>query len=164
MPLSEACADPVAVATAAEELPDSDSLQRDWHRAMLIVALTIIALSFVLMVRDDQRVAFVGFAAAALPESCGMRIFFQRDCPACGLTRSFIYLAHGDVSSSIGVHRFGWLLAAAVLLQLPYRWLALRNPALSLSSRTAIWIAGLFVALFLANWIYEQLAGISYRT
>lgn len=164
MPLSEACAEPIAVAAAAEEQPGSDGLQRDWHRAMLVVALTIIALSFVLMVRDDQRVAFVGFAAAALPESCGMRIFFQRDCPACGLTRSFIYLAHGDVSNSFSVHRFGWLLAAGVLLQLPYRWLALRNPALSLSHRAAIWIAGLFVALFLANWIYEQLAGISYRT
>ncbi len=163
MPLSQACAEPVAVA-AADEMPGGDHLRRDWHRAMLVVAVTIIAFSFVLMVRDDQRVAFTGFAAAALPESCGMRIFFQRDCPACGLTRSFIYLAHGDVPGSIGVHRFGWLLAAAVLLQLPYRWLALRNPALSLSSRAAIWIAGLFVALFLANWIYEQLAGISYRT
>lgn len=163
MPLSQACAEPVAVA-AVDEMPGCDHQQRDWHRAMLVVALTIIAFSFVLMVRDDQRVAFTGFAAAALPESCGMRIFFARDCPACGLTRSFIYLAHGEVSNSIGVHRFGWLLAAAVLLQLPYRWLALRNPAWTLSHRTALWIAGLFVALFLANWIYEQLAGISYRT
>lgn len=157
----QACQSPLPTAVSSQTLRGSDVQRREWHRAMFVVALTIVGLSCVLSVRDDQRVAFVGFAAAALPETCGMRILFQRDCPACGLTRSFIYLAHGDVSSSIGVHRFGWLLAMVVLLQLPYRWMALRWPALSLSTRAATWILGLFVALFLANWLYEQLPGIS---
>jgi len=145
---------------AAATVPLASShQQRDWHLAMLVVALTIIGLSFVLSVRNDQKVTLWGMP---LPESCGMRMLFHCDCPACGLTRSFVHLAHGNLSSSIEVHRLGWLLAVAVLLQLPYRWFALRNPTLSLSRRVAIGIVGLLVALFLVNWVYQQVTGVTH--
>jgi hypothetical protein len=84
-----------------------------------------------------------------------MRIMFQRDCPGCGLTRSFIHLAHGDWRRSLAIHRVGWLLALVVVAQIPYRLLVMRYPAYTVSGR---WSAILGITLGVAlviNWIYK---------
>jgi hypothetical protein len=36
------------------------------------------------------------------------------ECPGCGLTRSIIELAHGNLESSLASHRLGLLLAGAI--------------------------------------------------
>ena len=59
------------------------------------------------------------------PCACPARRFGV-SCPGCGLRRSFIYLAHGDWDASWQSHRLGWLLAAMVALQIPYRIHGLR--------------------------------------
>lgn len=81
---------------------------------------------------------------------------FQRDCPGCGLTRSFIYLAHGDWRGSVAVHRFGWLLALGVVLQIPYRMLVLWKPALALGPVWTVTIFSGVAVLLAANWIYNM--------
>ncbi len=48
-------------------------------------------------------------------------------CPGCGLTRSFILLAEGNVASSFARHRIGWLLALALVAQIPYRLIMIRR-------------------------------------
>jgi hypothetical protein len=40
---------------------------------------------------------------------------FHIDCPFCGMTRSFVALAHGEVSSAFRFHPAGPLLFAAML-------------------------------------------------
>ena len=64
----------------------------------------------------------VGLVVAALypPESaddgpilCPFRLATGLPCPGCGLTRSWIALAHGDVRGSLGEHPFGWAFMAA---------------------------------------------------
>lgn len=43
------------------------------------------------------------------------------ECAGCGLTRSFVYLAGGDFAASVAIHRVGWMLALATVIQIPYR-------------------------------------------
>lgn len=143
-----------------ERMPAAVRIQqdnRDWHLGMLLLTAAIIVLSVMLQVRADQRVVVSGISTLPIPETCGMQIMFNRDCPGCGLTRSFIHLARGDWERSLAVHRFGWLLALAMLLQIPYRVLALRYPSLSISVAWARWIGIGVAALLIANWVYNLL-------
>lgn len=123
---------------------------------MLFAAVGIIALSFALEVRADQRVAPRGFADYPLPETCLARAAWGGRCPGCGLTRSFIRLAEGDWRGAAAAHRLGWLLALAVLLQVPYRWYCLSRGDCSAAFLVACrWFGWFLVCLLLANWLLD---------
>ncbi len=100
--------------------------QRHWQ--MVGVAGGVVLLSAALDVLPGGRVALHGLHGYPAPGVCLSRELFGVPCPACGLTRSFIFLAHGDWANSLAVHRLGWLVALLVLLQFPYRALCLRYP------------------------------------
>jgi hypothetical protein len=102
-----------------------DADRRAWHIryhcTLLAISLAVVVLSFTLRVRPDQLVEFRWLPRYPLPETCISRTVLNVECPGCGLTRSFIALARGDWSLAWQFHRTGWLLAAAVLIQFPYR-------------------------------------------
>jgi hypothetical protein len=128
---------------------------RGRHWLMLIVACAVVVLSFALQVVPGGRVALAIAPEHPLPESCmSWRVLGLR-CPGCGLTRSFVFLAHGDVASSLAVHRVGWVLALAVLLQFPYRLAGLIWPERELLTARfrAIFSAALIV-LLIGNWVF----------
>lgn len=154
---------PVAAVANSETLRRKDLLARNWHRQVLATSIVIIVLAMVLQVRSDQRVFVSGLAAVPVPETCGMQIMFGRPCPGCGLTRSFIHLAHGDWRSSLAIHRIGWLLALLVVCQIPYRLLALWRPELTVRPLWG-WAIGAIVVIALSvNWIYNLIQEISHR-
>jgi hypothetical protein len=130
--------------------------RRRRHREMLLIALAATFLPFVLDVLPNQRVAFRGLRQFPLPETCMARSVFGVSCPGCGLTRSFIYLARGDWQHALALHRLGWLLAAAVLLQFPYRLYALRRGNLSVGQYAAArWFGYTLLALLVGNWLWD---------
>ncbi len=94
---------------------------RSRHISMFWIAIAVVALSFALRVRADQRVTLIGLSGLPAPEMCGSRAWFGIECPGCGLTRGFIRLASGDWSGAIALNRVAPLLAFAVLAQIPYR-------------------------------------------
>ncbi|HVC93357.1 MAG TPA: DUF2752 domain-containing protein [Pirellulales bacterium] len=127
---------------------------------LLGTALAIVIVSLALEVLPGERIALRGFSDYPLPHTCYSRTLFGVSCPGCGLTRSFVHLAHGDWWAAWQVHRLGWLLAAVVLFQFPYRlallaggdrW-ALGRPLVACFS-TAV------IGLLLANWVWRLLAG-----
>lgn len=144
---------PDAVETGARR----DQGRSEWHRCLLWLTVAVIVLALVLKVRPDQRVVVPGFEALPIPETCGMRILFQRNCPGCGLTRSFIHLAHGDWVRSMMTHRLGWLIAAAVALQIPYRLLAMQDPSRTLSRPWAYAILAGLGTVLVINWLLMML-------
>jgi hypothetical protein len=94
----------------------------------------------------------------ALPPMCGSRALFGVECPGCGLTRSFVALASGDLAESIRLHRVGWLLAAAVVLQIPYRIYALRELRTKAPQRTwPTWFGNGLIAILILNWLIKIL-------
>lgn len=122
---------------------------------MLLISFAVILLSFALAVRPDQRVTLRGLPEYPLPATCMSRSVFGVTCPGCGLTRSFIHLAQGNWSASVATHRLGWLLAMAVVLQLPYRLYALRRGELSARTRFAgACFSYLLLAALLVNWLW----------
>lgn len=54
-----------------------------------------------------------------LPGLCLARTVLSMDCPLCGMTRSFVALAHGDLGAALGFHPAGPLLFAAMAVFVP---------------------------------------------
>lgn len=129
------------------------------HRFMLAISLLIIGASFLLRNDDTGHVNIPGLNAT-LPPVCPSRALLNVECAGCGLTRSFVALAHGDLAGSLRYHRLGWLLALAVVAQIPYRLLALHElRANKIVARSwPLWIAGLLVAALLVNWLLKMSA------
>lgn len=121
---------------------------------MLGLSVAVIVLACLLSVRGDQRVEFGAFHGWPIPELCQSKALFGVDCPGCGLTRSFIYLAHGDFTASFHRHRLGWLLALVVVVQVPYRVWAIRSGNAAPLGTKLPW-AGMWtiMLLLIANWI-----------
>jgi len=130
----------------------TNSQPRRRHREVLLAALAVIALSFLLVIRPDGRVAFRAAEHYAVPETCVAHALLGVDCPMCGLTRSFIELARGDWRASLGFHRLGWMVALAVLLQVPYRSACLFGGRSLGRAPAAAFACGLAAALLL-NWV-----------
>jgi hypothetical protein len=93
-----------------------------------------------------------------LPHSCITRVWFGRSCPACGLTRSIVLLAHADGPASVRAHRLGWVFALAIVAQLPYRLLALRRPDRPpIDPRLAQAFGVALIVLLVGNWLFDLL-------
>ncbi len=131
------------------------------HRFMLAVSSAVVLLALLLRVRPDERVEFAWLPGIPLPETCASRSWFGIECPGCGLTRSMVYLFHGDWRASLAEHRLGWLLALATILQFPYRIAALaRKNAPLLSPRLTSGFGHALIVLLIANWMLN-VAGLS---
>lgn len=50
------------------------------------------------------------------PVLCPFRALTGLPCPGCGLTRSWVYLMHGDIGSSLASNWFGPVLIVAIVL------------------------------------------------
>lgn len=126
------------------------------HQEMLAVATLVLVLALVLQVQAEDRVIVSGLPDWPLPPMCMSYAWFGLKCPGCGLTRSIVYLAHGDWDASWKMHRLGWVMAAALLLQFPYRILGLwRRERFPLGVVFARGSAYLLIALLLGNWLVE---------
>lgn len=101
--------------------------ERVGHALILTAALVVVVLAFTLQVRPDQRVQWS--PSSVLPETCAFKMTWGVDCPACGLTRSIIYLVDGAPYRSLDANHFGWLIAIAIAFQIPLRVAALTGRA-----------------------------------
>ncbi len=126
------------------------------HRQMLAIACGILVLSLFLRVRSDDHAALAFLPDWPIPSSCPSQTIFHVDCPGCGLTRSFIHLAHGDWDCAFSKHRLGWLLALATVLQIPYRLTALlgHNPQ-PLGVRFPKLFGMALIAALIGNWALQ---------
>ena len=63
-----------------------------------------------------------------LPPLCMSRWLLSMECLGCGLTRSFVWMGHGEWASAFEQHRLGPLLYLALACQIPWRlrrlWIA----------------------------------------
>jgi hypothetical protein len=147
------CDSPENVGSRFEHSPLTRAMLRR-HREMLVASAIIVVLAAVLQVHNGEKVALSGLPRLPMPQMCGSKAWFGIECPGCGLTRSFILLAHGDWSGAYQMHRLGWLLALAVLFQFPYRIYALaRNESYPLGRRLPKYFGYLLIALLLVNWL-----------
>jgi hypothetical protein len=109
------------------QAPEADTVVASRKADWIIIALcvTVLSLSFILSLPDSETVALDADGSYPLPPICRFRAATGMGCPSCGLTRSFIALAHREPAVAWRLHRLGPLLFAYVFLQLPYRTLRL---------------------------------------
>jgi hypothetical protein len=135
--------------------PKTRSL-RGRHRTMLCLAVLIIVAAFTMQIHDSSAVT-LPWLNIELPTLCGSRALFGIDCPGCGLTRSFIALAAGDLRQSVEYHRLGWLLALAVVVQIPYRLYSLWELKRGVVQRTwPIWFGNFLILALILNWLLKM--------
>ncbi len=140
-------------------MPLEDDRQRPrwtFHIIMLSVAVLVTILSFVLTTNGPTDVV-IPWLNVTLPSTCGMQNMVGVDCPGCGLTRSFITLAHGKLDASLAFNPAGILIFGVVLFQIPYRiaqlWRLRRGlPAWNLNF-PSLWVWGLIGVVLMVQWI-----------
>lgn len=130
-----------------------------YHAAMLAAAVAVLAAACILSNDGDSRVALFGMA---LPEICWSRRWLGWECPGCGLTRSFVALAHGDVARAWQFKPVGVLLFAFVVAQVPYRLVQLWRGAqgreeLQLRGMQFVpWLIAVAFGLNCVWWVWKQ--------
>lgn len=127
-----------------------------FHRVLLCVAAVVLVLSCVLRIEDSDTVV-MPWINHPLPNTCTYKRWFGVGCPGCGLTRSFISLAHGDLIAAWNYNPAGILLFSVALAQLPFRMIQLWRIRKGLCEMQLGWLSnalfGLcFGALFI-QWI-----------
>jgi hypothetical protein len=144
-----------AASSQRPALPDRAGIQ--YHSAMLILAALVLIAAIVLDVRDGTQV-LLPIVRLPLPEVCAWHRLTGLNCPGCGLTRSFIALADGDMRSAWSFNPAGMLFFAALLAQFPYRLAQLARlqagrpawrPA---GAMIAVWV---LVASLLVQWVWR---------
>lgn len=126
---------------------------RGHHRWMLWVAGIVAVLAVIFDVSADREHVFVrGFPKIVMPGSCLSREIFHMDCPGCGLTRSIVFLAHGEVRASWQMHRVGWLMALAIVGQVPYRIFCLRRGRAVLGKVFPRVFSYFLIGMLIGNW------------
>jgi hypothetical protein len=90
------------------------------HWVFLLLAGGVVVASAALSVRGEQEVVVPWFNRP-LPGTCTFLRVTGVPCPGCGLTRSFISIAHGHPRDAWRFNPAGILFFAVVAFQVPYR-------------------------------------------
>lgn len=132
--------------------------RRAHHLTILLGASFIVCAAFVLRLHSEGSLRLPG-SDRRLPTLCASRVTLGLDCPGCGLTRSFVALAGGDMRQAYAFNRVGWLIAAAVVLQIPYRSYAVCRPTSVMRQAWTLATIYAIVAVLVVNWLLK-IAGV----
>jgi len=91
---------------------------------VLLLAVGIM-LGALLLYPSSTEVSFFGYE---VPVLCGFRRLTGQECPGCGLTRSFSFMAHGHLRAAFNTHMLGPLAFALLAVQIPLRAWRLWRP------------------------------------
>lgn len=135
----------------------------EWHLNiwLLLLCLAVVTLAGTMSVHDAKEVRLPGLGSS-LPELCYFRRGTGLDCPGCGLTRSFISLAHGRFLQACHYNVAGVLFFPVVAFQIPYRAAQLLRlqrglRPFDLTSITPGMFIGLFVVM-VVQWVAKLLS------
>jgi len=136
------------------------------HMQWLVLCAAVIVASALLDV-GPKGLTLPGAPGRPLPGMCVSRTVFHMNCPTCGMTRSFVSMAHGRLRLAFALHRLGPLAFLLVLVQVPLRAYAVLTGGLPRAlrhPRLGTWIVSGLVIALVANWVYNLATGAVFRT
>lgn len=86
-----------------------------------VTVLVVCAAVLIVAVVAQPGADVVHLFGHALPGMCVFRATFGIPCPGCGMTRSFVFLAHGDPRAAFAMNVLGPALFVLTAAQIPYR-------------------------------------------
>lgn len=160
IPLASNEADDSATVDEAQQTKRRVQLEGMFHYLILAICIAVVVLSFLLSVHDRRQVV-VPILGQPLPELCHLKRYTGIDCPGCGMTRSFISIAHARWLDAWRYNPAAFLLFPIVLFQIPYRliqiWRLRTGRAEWQLGRWGQGVIGVFVAVALSQWVLRQL-------
>ena len=123
-----------------------------FHTIILFLCIAIIAAASIFRI-DVLGLYFFGFK---WPMHCLLHSVFDVKCAFCGMTHSFIAVAHGDLTAALQYHFLGPVLFGFIVFQIPYRiWALMISPRrVNIKIRKAHnYFAGIILAAILVNWL-----------
>lgn len=127
------------------------------HMFFFGMASAVMAMSFLMRVVGSDLVYLPGIHIP-LPESCSARILFGFDCPACGMTRAFISISHGQFANAWQFNPASFVVYAFVAAQLPWQIYQMRRIRSGKPGVDGFWIyvPSIVAALSLfGQWIFR---------
>ncbi len=94
----------------------------DW--GLLLLAMVTIGSSMVLTATEE----WVYVWGWQVPEICTVRRVLGIPCPGCGLTRSFVFMGHGEWLSALRMNWLGPVFWLTLAVQVPLRIRKLARP------------------------------------
>ena len=132
----------------------------EFHWIWLILAMAVLVISALLSNSGETAVYWPG-TRTPLPTMCHMKRITGLDCPGCGLTRCFISLAHGEVTSALHFNPAGVFLFGLLVAQIPYRWLQIQRLKAGREEwrhrRLSVVLTVVFVSLLMIQWFWKLL-------
>ncbi|MFK7929647.1 MAG: DUF2752 domain-containing protein [Myxococcota bacterium] len=93
--------------------------RRWWVSELIILVVCVLAITAAfILTPGGERVALAGFE---IPEACSIKLWLGVPCPGCGLTRSWVYFAHGEWWTSVSMNWMGPVLFLTAAFQIPLR-------------------------------------------
>jgi hypothetical protein len=155
------CTIPTSTKAAAAARPKAE---RPGRHAMdgFILALSTATLvgAFVLQYHPERSEQVLTPAGRSIHTVCWIRAVTGVSCPTCGLTRSFVALAHGQWGDAWRSNHFGLLVFLLVAAQIPYRLVAMtsrRRESIAIRLYPLSHWPVVLVALMAADWLIRQL-------
>lgn len=103
---------------------------------------------------STNSLPFPGFSVP-LHLPCMFKFLTGFNCPACGLTRSFIYMSHFHPGSAFAMNHAGPLLYALCVFEVPYRAvLLLRRGKIPFHRIFAVFEAVLFASFLFVDLLF----------
>lgn len=93
--------------------------QDRWPILLWLGATLFVLLAASLLSHGTGRQVLVPWFEIPVPESCMTRLQFGVDCPGCGLTRSFIHILNGDISTAWRLNWVSLPIFVVVACQIP---------------------------------------------
>jgi len=144
----------------ASIVPQDPGADRRFHRRHLLVSVLVVGIALLLPLPKEGQLTFFG---QPLPPLCALKALTGVNCPGCGLTRSFVSMAHLSPSLAWSYNRAGCLFFLILAAQVPLRaWALFQSPPPAPSSKGERWVY-LIIALVLLNWFVDLANGQALR-
>lgn len=117
------------------------------HITLLLLCLVPLLTSFFLMTRDNYTAIRFGDSVHRFGLPCIFKFSTGYDCPACGMTRSFIFMSDFNITSAWNMNKAGVLLYVFSVFQIPYRLLLLVGARISDNKNIKVFEAAFLILI-----------------